>query len=303
MDDLDEAGGIGELEQIIRKCNVLVVIMTDRYFNSRNCLRELRAAMAEAMPLVLVHETDPAHGGLSLEDMRAQCPEELQERVFSHTVVVWQRIGNAFQLESLRLIGEGLLPGSSLYIAGQPLHLTVRIASKVFASPYNASAIALADELVRETGEDTWRATARATAECFLLLLDSTVFDQPELVAEVAAAIDEHQKVVLVHDVSVEFADIIERTPPELRDQPPIGRGLYHDLAIPLMNGPHRRVSMHLVVQKLQRDALPCFATLAPACCCSIAGWLRDCLQRTSPVNPRAAVGSINAEPLLDRAS
>ena len=37
VDDLDEAGGIGALEQIVGTCNMLLVVMTDGYFHSKNC--------------------------------------------------------------------------------------------------------------------------------------------------------------------------------------------------------------------------------------------------------------------------
>ena len=37
VDDLDEAGGIGALERIVGMCNMLLVVMTDGYFHSKNC--------------------------------------------------------------------------------------------------------------------------------------------------------------------------------------------------------------------------------------------------------------------------
>ena len=49
---------------------------------SRNCLREAHASLEKIKPLVLVHEADTSKGGLSLEDVKSQCPPELSEYVF-----------------------------------------------------------------------------------------------------------------------------------------------------------------------------------------------------------------------------
>ena len=57
-------------------------------------------------PLVLVQEADPSKGG-TLEELRAECPEDLQAAIFDADwrVAVWQRIED-FQLVSLKIIAE-----------------------------------------------------------------------------------------------------------------------------------------------------------------------------------------------------
>ena len=57
-------------------------------------------------PLVLVQEAHPAKGG-TLEELRAECPEDLQAAVFeaSWRLAVWHRIED-FQLVSLKIIAE-----------------------------------------------------------------------------------------------------------------------------------------------------------------------------------------------------
>ena len=57
-------------------------------------------------PLVLVQEAHPAKGG-TLEELRAECPEDLQAAVFeaSWRLAVWHRI-QGFQLVSLKIIAE-----------------------------------------------------------------------------------------------------------------------------------------------------------------------------------------------------
>ena len=50
------------------------------YMKSNNCLVELRAAAAHARPVILLLETDPTHGGVSLETHTAACPADLLPR-------------------------------------------------------------------------------------------------------------------------------------------------------------------------------------------------------------------------------
>ena len=81
---------------------------------------------------------------------------------------------------------------------------------------------------------------------CFVLLLDACTYDDDTLAADVLAALDEGQRVVLVHDVRVAFSDVIQRTPASL-----MARGIYDELAVQLYAGEHRRVSLHHVAAKM----------------------------------------------------
>ena len=49
-----------------------------------NCLKEIRATVDQRKPFVLVHEADPAKGGLKLEDCKNECPDEIRDRIFTH---------------------------------------------------------------------------------------------------------------------------------------------------------------------------------------------------------------------------
>ena len=63
-----------------------------------NCLREVRCAVNERMPLVLVHEADPTKGGLPLSAIKLECPSELREGIFltsrrqKRAVITWMRV-------------------------------------------------------------------------------------------------------------------------------------------------------------------------------------------------------------------
>ena len=54
------------------------------YFLSKNCLRELRAALdaEHQVPLLLVHEMDQKRGGATFDEMQAECPDDLRGDVF-----------------------------------------------------------------------------------------------------------------------------------------------------------------------------------------------------------------------------
>ena len=177
---------------MVDRSGVLLVVMSDGYFRSKNCLRELGAAIGADKPIILVHETRPAHGGLPLEALRAQCPATLRNRVFGDPinqsiVVEWHQI-KPFQLVALRLIGEGLLRGPSLYIDGELSELPYEVPLTLYASPHNTGAYALLAELLGGARSAAQPTDDRTAADAFLLLLDAAVFDQPELEAEVAAA-------------------------------------------------------------------------------------------------------------------
>ena len=48
-----------------------------------DCLREVRSSLVEKKPLVLVHEADPAKGGLTLEAAQEECLPDLRPIVFT----------------------------------------------------------------------------------------------------------------------------------------------------------------------------------------------------------------------------
>jgi len=103
--DVDDLTDISALEAYVKQSNVVLTFLSRHYFDSRNCLRELREA-AFTKPLLRVHESDEARGGQSLEKLRAACPLDIREAVFNGGVgpiVPWHRVYD-FQLMSLRMM-------------------------------------------------------------------------------------------------------------------------------------------------------------------------------------------------------
>ena len=108
--DVDDLEDIGRLEEYIEASGVVMIFVSQGYFKSPNCLREVRCAVSKVKPLSLVH--DPVRGGASLEAIEAECPTEMRGDMFSphRPVITFHRIKD-FQMVSLRLLAEDLLLG------------------------------------------------------------------------------------------------------------------------------------------------------------------------------------------------
>ena len=114
VDDLEE---IGALETYVQQTGVMMLFLSKGYFLSRNCLREARQTVEKQIPIVLVHEADVTKGGLTLDQSKAECSDELRSGVFMRhargaeggptglvprEVIAWLRV-REFQLLSLRV--------------------------------------------------------------------------------------------------------------------------------------------------------------------------------------------------------
>ena len=65
--DVDDLKDIGDLEGYVRATGVMLFFLSRRYFQSRNCLREVRASLEQEKPLVLVQEQQEDKGGGPLD--------------------------------------------------------------------------------------------------------------------------------------------------------------------------------------------------------------------------------------------
>ena len=139
---------------------VVCLFISQGYFLSRNCIKEIHAALEFEKPLLLVAETDPQHGGAPLPELIAECPEELRSRIFDgeRPIIPWLRIGE-FQTESLRLLIEGILLATPRYegrtdavrllVPGSKSDVLVTLpaAETLWLSAHNPGAIAVAKQL------------------------------------------------------------------------------------------------------------------------------------------------------------
>ena len=70
--DVDDLEDLSRLEEYVRKSDVVLVLLTDKYLSSRNCRRELTEAVRLAKPLVVLLETDVDKGATSPVRLRAE---------------------------------------------------------------------------------------------------------------------------------------------------------------------------------------------------------------------------------------
>jgi len=124
--DVDDLVDIGNLEAYIAQSAAVLLFLSKGYFHSLNCLREARAAMANDMLLVLIHEADPQKGGLPMADIRDQCPADLAAFVFAERQALpWQRVSE-YQRLALKLIAEHVLGACPVSNYADPLEVECR---------------------------------------------------------------------------------------------------------------------------------------------------------------------------------
>ena len=169
--DVRNLDDVGKLEVSVRKSMALLVFLSNGYFNSYNCRRELTVALAENKPLILVQESDVSKGGASLHTLCAQfdehcgdIPDSAHKRALrarlqnelktASPIIRWVRVHN-FQLVSLRMICSQLLQASpayshysapQLYVPGEllrsPRYLSSPVRLGVISSNEGAHALA-----------------------------------------------------------------------------------------------------------------------------------------------------------------
>jgi len=262
--DVDDLEDIGALESYINRSQVILFFLSRGYFRSKNCLREVRAALSQGKPIILVQEADPDKGGGSPEVLRAECPDDLQPAIFDADwpLVVWMRIDD-FQRVSLKMIAEALLLQTPAYAKEKSLPLAVPgevqgqnlgFANPVllWASRANPGAKDMADELAAAFTRltvSTMDTPERATH--MLLYLNQDTWSDERLAEQVTAARAASLPIVMAHESDPSlgggpFARQFEITPQEL-----ISGGLYRDLAVSCFPGNHREVSRCLLAKAL----------------------------------------------------
>lgn len=154
-----------------------MIFVSKGYFESKNCLREARYAVAKAKPITLVHDSATYLSTyMTVEAIRDECPEELRTPIFyGRDIIPWHRIQD-FQRVSLKLLAEQLLFGCpqegslthldrGLYIPGElpRQRMALRTRVVVYASKNNPGAMEVARDLAAGMG-GVFQVTTKATA-------------------------------------------------------------------------------------------------------------------------------------------
>jgi len=147
--DVDDLENIDRLEEYVAKSQVVLLFLSKGYFLSRNCLREVRAAVTSSKPVILVHEHAEAKGGDRLEVLRQECPEDLRELVFDpkRPLVRWHRLSDLNRVSLLQIasllhtFGRGVDQWSlnALYLPNSLTETTISVSQpvRIFASRDN----------------------------------------------------------------------------------------------------------------------------------------------------------------------
>ena len=89
MDDLRQ---IGNLRQYVKASQSILVFLSKGYFQSGNCMKELRATCELKKEIILVREMDTAKGGITIEEAKRDCPADLRAHVFKEKAIDWHRV-------------------------------------------------------------------------------------------------------------------------------------------------------------------------------------------------------------------
>jgi hypothetical protein len=134
VDNLDD---VGKLEEAVASAANFIIFLSKGYFASKNCRRELYAALAADKPMIAVQEADKDKGGADIDELKEECrqcctsedatalafstfpgSDEVLKQVFGeqqHDMpIVWVRVHD-FQIASLKEVVLRLLQHSSYY--------------------------------------------------------------------------------------------------------------------------------------------------------------------------------------------
>eukprot|EP00966_Prymnesium_polylepis_P266233 6149917-Prymnesium_polylepis.1 len=102
----------------VQESDVMLLFLSQGYFLSRNCLREVDATLKFKKPYIFVHKADASKGGAPLHVLQLELKDvDQRNELFDgrdDDVIVWHRI-QAFQMVSLLLIVKQMLRHSLQY--------------------------------------------------------------------------------------------------------------------------------------------------------------------------------------------
>ena len=172
VDDLED---ISDLEGYIERTETVLIFCSKGYFQSKNCMREIRSCTEKKKPMIAVLDPESASGAMSLEEVKGELVEAdamygrwgfagddgpdgmacIAQLLLQAEPIEWNRIG-AFQDVTLRLIAERLLPPDhgATYISGELIHKEVALPPPrsdydyhLYVSPHNAGGLEYLEEL------------------------------------------------------------------------------------------------------------------------------------------------------------
>ena len=171
--DVDDLDAMDRLETYVAGSQSILLFLSRSYFFSAACQREIRVALTQKKPLVLLHEANHKRGGAALDTIIDECRADWRDALFNagREVVQWHRV-QIFQTESIKCIAAQLLHASPAYNhLTSPPAVTVRGEAAqqrlnfprhclLYASPHNPGAEAAMRELESSFNSELLRVTA-----------------------------------------------------------------------------------------------------------------------------------------------
>merc|ERR1719491_1479316 len=234
--DVDELTNVDQLEESVNSCVVMIIFYTKGYFRSKNCRREVYAAVTADKPIYLIYESDIC----DVEEMREECykycnkGENILEKLFANTPIPWLgNGGSSFAIESIKLVSIAILSNLPFYkripgqlekgvkIAGECSQLKLPSPVDVLVCEDNVGAHRIADEakthlpenddslnicdarLVLDEASKDYSLLLQGNTKYLLLYLDEDVFlDEDEEVSKlVRMALGMGIQVLKVHEL------------------------------------------------------------------------------------------------------
>ena len=130
--DVDELEELGQLDTYVKQTQSMLFFMSKGYFFSENCRREVAATLSNGNPIILLRETDPNRGGVPMDQLVADCPDEWRREIFvpHRPVIPWFRVKD-FKLVSLKMIVSSMLLHQSKL--GREMHALAEEREQLFA--------------------------------------------------------------------------------------------------------------------------------------------------------------------------
>ena len=159
--DVDNLDDVGKLEAYISSTSLVLIFLSVGYLESKNCRRELRAAIQQRKRIVVVRETEAEKGKLTDTAARDACLDEpsLLDPLLRSPQVDWFRV-SAFQDVTLLQILKHLVGKAEeaphLFIPGSPLETlretalappAIGATAHLYVSRCNPGAFEMAQEL------------------------------------------------------------------------------------------------------------------------------------------------------------
>lgn len=293
--DVDDLEDIGNLRKYVQHSHAFLVFLSDGYFDSENCLKEVDAAVDLGKPIVLMHEADQKQGKVDdLSELALRCPAKYRQVLFGADEAPFPRLNlsfeagtelqsqgviNAlpsipfhrmrdFQLISLRLIASSILniPYTSLVVPGELTEFDIWVPKvQIHTSRYNKGAEAVAHELKLkcvnpsniDITTDPFQQDGLDGVQHwqFLYLNTDTFVDKPAL-SEDIRKLPHFDRMILIHECDPAHGGCPFQ---KLLDVTPTdlkGRYLYSKLAIPWQPSPHKEASIRLALKAIGARAV-----------------------------------------------